>query len=119
MDMTGNRGNQEVLLTTHAPFVPSDMPREQVMIFSKSEETGKVEAVQPQIETFGTAFDRILEMCFDIRPPNSHIAEEEIERLLKLDDVNEVESGFRKLGPSSGEALVADLLRKLKQSNSS
>ncbi len=114
MDMTGNRGNQEVLLTTHAPFVPSDMPREQVMIFSRSEETGKVEVSEPKIETFGTAFDRILEMCFDIRPPNSQIAEEEIERLLKSKNLKEVEAGFNELGPSTGKALLADHLRKLK-----
>tara|TARA_R110000868_G_scaffold10357_1_gene51026 strand:- start:9672 stop:11273 length:1602 start_codon:yes stop_codon:yes gene_type:complete len=114
MDMTGNRGNQEFLLTTHAPFVPSDMPREQVMIFSRNEKTGKVEVSAPQIETFGTAFDRILETCFDIRPPHSHLADDEIERLLKSEDLAEVEEGFKELGPSTGKALLADHLRKLK-----
>lgn len=114
MDMTGNRGNQEVLLTTHAPFVPSDMPREQVMIFSRNDETGKIEVTEPQIETFGAAFDRILEMCFNIRPPNSEIAEGQIARLLKSNDLDEVEAGFKELGPSTGKALLADHLRKLK-----
>jgi len=112
MELTGSRGNQEVLLTTHAPFVPSDMPRQQVMIFSRDGE--KIKVVEPKIETFGAAFDRILEMCFNIRPPNSRIAEEQIERLLKNDDVDEVERGFQELGPSTGKALVADHLRKLK-----
>lgn len=114
LEMTGNRGNQEVLLTTHAPFVPSDMPREQVLIFSRNPESGKVETEEPKIETFGAAFDRILETCFDIRPPNSHMAEDQIEELLKSDDVVKVEAGFRELGPSTGKALLADHLRKLK-----
>lgn len=114
MNMTGDRGAQEVLLTTHAPFVPSDMPREQVMIFAKDEETGKVEVTEPQIETYGTSFDRILENCFNVRPPNSHIAAEEIEQLLKSNDIAEVEAGFRELGASTGKALLADHLRKLK-----
>ena len=112
MELTGSRGNQEVLLTTHAPFVPSDMPRQQIMIFSRDGD--KIKVVEPKIETFGAAFDRILEMCFNIRPPNSRIAEEYIERLLKNDDVAEVERGFQELGPSTGKALMADHLRRLK-----
>ncbi len=115
MKMVGDRGNQEFLLTTHAPFVPSDMPRDQVMIFSRNAETGKFRVEDPKIETFGTTFDRILESCFGIRPPNSHIAEKEIEKLLKSSDLKAVEEGFRDLGPSIGKALLADHLRKLKK----
>lgn len=114
LDMTGNRGNQEVLLTTHAPFVPSDMPREQVMIFSRRAETGKVDVLEPSIETFGATFDRILEACFNIRPPNSFIAEKQIEELLASDNVEKIEAGFQELGPSTGKAVLADHLRKLK-----
>jgi restriction system-associated AAA family ATPase len=112
MALTGSRGNQEVLLTTHAPFVPSDMPRQQVMIFCREEKKIKVGA--PNIETFGAAFDRILETCFDIRPPNSQIAEDKIKHLLNSHDYIEVERGFSELGPSIGKALVADHLRILK-----
>lgn len=115
LDMTGDRGNQEILLTTHAPFVPSDMPSEQVMIFARDQETGKVDVIQPPIETFGATFDRILETCFDIRPPHSFIAEEQIKELLKSEDVERVEAGFNDLGPSTGKALLADHLRKLKK----
>jgi len=114
MKMVGDRGNQEFLLTTHAPFVPSDMPRDQVMIFSRDAKTGKFAVTDPKIETFGTSFDRILESCFDIRPPNSHIAEKEIEKLLNSKNLAEVEEGFKDLGPSIGKALLADHLRKLK-----
>lgn len=112
MELTGARENQEVLLTTHAPFVPSDMPRQQVMIFSRDGD--KIQVNEPQIETFGASFDRILEMCFGIRPPNSRIAEERIEHLLKSNNLEEVEIGFHELGPSTGKALVADHLRSLK-----
>ncbi|HEX8584213.1 MAG TPA: restriction system-associated AAA family ATPase [Allosphingosinicella sp.] len=114
LKMVGERGSQEFVLTTHAPFVPSDIPRDQVMIFSRDETTGKFSVSEPNIETFGTTFDRILESCFGIRPPNSHIAEKEIEKLLKSNNVAEVEEGFKDLGPSIGKALLADHLRKLK-----
>ena len=112
--MVGERGNQEFLLTTHAPFVPSDMPRSQVMIFSKDANTGKFTVNDPKIETFGTTFDRILESCFNIRPANSHIAEKEIKKLLRSTNLAEVEEGFKDFGPSIGKALLADHLRKLK-----
>lgn len=118
MEMTGSRDNQELLLTTHAPFVPSDMPREQVLIFKRPRESGIVEARAPSIETFGATFDRILETCFEIRPPNSEIAEGRIEELLKSNNEAVVEAGFEELGPSTGKALVADHLRKLKKKNS-
>nr|WP_025827969.1 restriction system-associated AAA family ATPase [Acetobacter persici] len=111
IDMTGDRGNQELLLTTHAPFVPSDMPSEQVIIFTRDQETGKVEVKQPPIETYGATFDRILETCFDIHPTHSFMAEEKIEELLKSTDVEKVETGFNELGPSTGKALLADHLR--------
>lgn len=118
MEMTGSRGNQELLLTTHAPFVPSDMRREQVLIFKRPRDSGQVEVSAPTIETFGATFDRILETCFDIRPPNSEIAEDKIEELLKSEDEVAVEAGFRELGPSTGKALLADHLRKLKKKKS-
>jgi restriction system-associated AAA family ATPase len=64
---------QECLLTTHSPFVPSDMHSEKVFIFSKDEE-GKIQVQNPDIETFGTTFDTIIEQCFEIRPPISDVA---------------------------------------------
>ena len=58
-----------------------------------------------------------LETCFDIRPPNSEIAEGKIGKLLKSEDEAAVEAGFKELGPSTGKALLADHLRKLKKKN--
>jgi restriction system-associated AAA family ATPase len=112
--LTGTRSSQEVLLTTHAPFVPSDMPRENIMIFVRKGDKAVVE--QPKIETFGAEYDRILEMCFQIRPTSSRIAEKKIGELLESSEVSVVEEGLAELGPSIGKALVADHLRKLHKS---
>jgi restriction system-associated AAA family ATPase len=114
MDMTGDRQNQEVLLTTHAPFVPSDMPRDQVMIFSRDPKTNRVCVEQPEVETFGANFDRILDACFDVRPPISKFSNNAIDELLDSNDLEFVERGFQKLGASTEKALVASHLRKLK-----
>lgn len=112
MELTKERGPQELLLTSHAPFVPSDMPREQVLIFAREE--SKIIVKQPAIETFGATFDRILETCFEIRPPISRIAEQRIEELLKTNDIDKLEDGLQDLGPSVEKAFVADHLRRLK-----
>ncbi|WP_186033977.1 restriction system-associated AAA family ATPase [Burkholderia gladioli] len=112
MELTGSRKNQEVLLTSHAPFVPSDMPKEQVLIFSR--DNRNIVVKEPPIETFGATFDRILESCFDIRPPISRIAEEKINELLESEDADEVERVLGELGQSVEKAFLADHLRRLK-----
>lgn len=112
MELTGSRANQELLLTSHAPFVPSDMPREQVLIFSR--DADKIVVKEPTIETFGATFDRILETCFNIRPPISRIAEERINEVLMSEDIEEVERVLSGLGQSVEKAFLADHLRRLK-----
>ena len=104
---------QDCLLTTHAPFVPSDMFREKVFIFTKV--NGKVECHHPQIETYGTNFDDILEECFGVRPPISDIPKEEIARLMGSDRPLEIEAGIQRLGNSVDRVFLADKLRQLRQ----
>jgi restriction system-associated AAA family ATPase len=116
MELTGSRSNQEVLITSHAPFVPSDMPKEQVLIFSRH--SGKIVVEEPQIETFGATFDRILEACFKIRPPISRIAEERINELLGSENIDEIELTLSELGQSVEKAFLADHLRRLKNKGS-
>ncbi|MBD2626400.1 restriction system-associated AAA family ATPase [Trichormus variabilis] len=104
---------QECLLTTHSPFVPSDMQRDKVFIFSKDEE-GKIKVQNPNIETFGTTFDTIIEQCFEIRPPISDLATDEIKRLMKSENQEEIRGGMQHLGDSVEKAFLADRLRQLK-----
>jgi restriction system-associated AAA family ATPase len=105
---------QECLISTHAPFVPSDMPREQVFIFSKDEK-GKIEVKKPAIETYGSTFDTILEECFGIRPPISKMPREEIARLMESNDTEKIIEGINKLGHSVDKVFLADRLRQLKK----
>ncbi len=114
----GHRGGkstvaqQECLLTTHAPFVPSDMKRESVLIFRKGQ-SGKIEARRPEIETFGTTFDSILDDCFGVRPPISKVSRQEIEKLMKSNDPAEIRSGMDGLGNSVEKAFLADRAENL------
>lgn len=102
---------QDCLLTTHSPFVPSDMSRENVLIFKKS--AAKVEVRRPNIETFGTTFDTILEECFDIRPPMSEVPRREIDELMASEDMDAIKAGIAKLGDSVEKVFLMDHLRQL------
>jgi restriction system-associated AAA family ATPase len=104
---------QDALMTTHAPFVPSDMKRDRVLIFGKDEETGEIEVRIPEIETFGTTFDAILDECFGVRPPISQESRDEIARLKKSDDPDEIRAALGRLGFSVEKAFLADRLRQL------
>ena len=109
-----NRGAQEVLLTSHAPFVPSDLSRDQVHIFSK-DHTGKVLVRFPDIETYGATFDRVLEHCFEVRPPISQLARDEINELMKDGTVDDLREAMAKFGSSVEKAFLADRLRQLEK----
>ncbi|RWQ64049.1 restriction system-associated AAA family ATPase [Mesorhizobium sp.] len=106
-------GEQEFILTTHAPFVPSDMHREQVRIFSKEDE--KLSARQPEIETFGATYDSILSHCFGIDPPISMLAQDKINALKAVGSAEQIESEMPHIGASVEKALLADRLFELKK----
>jgi restriction system-associated AAA family ATPase len=107
---------QDCLLTTHAPFIPSDMQRDRVFIFSKKEEGG-IQVKNPDIETFGATFDSIVEECFGVRPPISQVSRDEIEELMKSSNPKEIREGLQHLGDSVEKAFLADHLRQLATSD--
>jgi hypothetical protein len=102
---------QECLITTHAPFLPSDMPRDRVFIFSKDK--GRVRVTHPDVETYGSTFDSILEACFGVVPPISVKSRSEIEDLRKSDDPKAIQEALPKLGSSVQKAFLRDRLRQL------
>ena len=114
MELPGpDRSRQELLLTTHAPFVPCDLPREQVQILSRDGEA--VGIAPPDMETYGATFDRILAACFDVRPPMSQIARDEIGELLEAGTADEIGEALTRLGPSVSRTFLADRKRQLEE----
>jgi restriction system-associated AAA family ATPase len=109
----GAAAQQDCLLTTHSPFVPSDMARKNVLIFKKAETS--VEVTRPRIETFGTTFDTILEECFDVRPPMSDVPRREIEELMQSHNREAIKAGIARLGDSVEKVFLMDRLRQLSQ----
>ncbi|NTU49774.1 MAG: restriction system-associated AAA family ATPase [Desulfobulbaceae bacterium] len=60
----GSEG-QEMLITTHAPFLISDCKPEKVMVFKKTD--GVVSVVQPEYNTMGASINKITMATFDKR----------------------------------------------------
>ncbi len=104
---------QDCLLTTHAPFIPSDMQRDRVFIFSK-DENEKIQIKNPDIETFGATFDTIIGECFGIRPPISQVSRDEISGLMKSEDAEAIMAGIQRLGDSVEKAFLVDHLQQIK-----
>ncbi|WP_147692799.1 restriction system-associated AAA family ATPase [Vogesella mureinivorans] len=104
---------QECLLTTHSPFVPSDMKRENVLIFSKSTNAVTLEIRQPRIQTYGSTFDAILDECFDISPPISSLPRDEIENLIRSGSLEDIKSAMGRIGDSVEKIFLADRMREL------
>ena len=108
-----SKGEQDVVLTTHAPFLPSDLHKESVRIFQR-QESGRLSARMPEEETFGASFDRILDVCFGISPPISEVANEAIDDMFKITDPEELEAAISTLGDSNRKALLVGRLYKLR-----
>lgn len=107
---------QDCLLTTHAPFIPSDMYRDKVFIFSK-DEGERIQIRNPDVETFGSTFDTIIEECFRVRPPISQRPRDKIEELMKSKNPEEIRAGIQDLGNSVEKAYLADHLRQVINKN--
>lgn len=107
---------QDCLITTHSPFVPSDMQRQNVLIFSKSKESESVGVRRPKIQTYGSKFDSILAECFDISPPVSAASRDHLEKLLESGSAEDIEKILKEIGESSLRMRLAGRLAKLKGS---
>lgn len=105
---------QECLITTHSPFVPSDMQRENVLIFSRKSRQ-EISVRRPEIQTFGSKFDAILVECFGIAPPISALPRDRVEDLLKSGSAEEIEAAISGLGESTARMRLAAKLSELEQ----
>lgn len=104
---------QECLITTHSPFVPSDLKRENVLIFNKSDSDEGISVRRPQIETYGSKFDAILAECFGVSPSISGITRDLVNNLLNDGSREEIEAAISELGESSERMKLAAKLAML------
>lgn len=83
---------QEIVLTTHSPFVISDSVTEDVYRFTKQE--GHIEFKNPTIKTYGTSITILLDEIFEKEETISEMAKKELLQMVDnigtLDDLRNV-----------------------------
>ncbi len=58
-DEANENVTQEMLITTHSPFLISDSKPEKVLLFTKNKESGTVSISQPEYNTLGASINKI------------------------------------------------------------
>lgn len=111
--ITSNR-KLDIFITSHSPFVVSDCKQEQVFIL-KRESNNQISINRPPKETYGTAFDNILEMAFGVNPPISDNSLEEIKELQNEDDPDIIRKRLNDFGDSLEKATLVNRIIVLKE----
>lgn len=87
---------QEIIITTHSPFVISDSLREDVYKFDKL--NGEVVYMNPEIETYGTSVSLLLQEIFDRRISISDLSNFDLDEFrLALKELNDPETRKAKI----------------------
>lgn len=117
-----DRKVQEIILTTHSPFVVSDCQPENVFIFSRDDDGKVKKPSRPKINTFGTSVNILTEEIFGKKESIGNMAMEHINKIIEEVDrgkisIQEAKEASRELGESVEKVL---LFRKLilKEKNS-
>jgi len=109
---------QEIIITTHSPFILSDLKKKNVFVFKKMQ--NKLSFEQSPIETYGTSAWIILDEIFGKVNSISDMAKEELDNMLgNIDSMNELKAVVQKLNSQYGESVekfdLFSKLRKLKE----
>jgi restriction system-associated AAA family ATPase len=102
---------QEIILTSHSPFIVSDCKRSRVFIFSRDERGNVKPAFKPKINTFGTSVGILTDEIFGKRESISDLSYHEIERiknlpLNSLDEIQMAKNESKQLGESVEKVLL-------------
>lgn len=102
---------QDIILTTHSPFIVSDCPKNRVFIFSRDKKGNVLPPVQPAINTFGTSTSILTDEIFGKKETISELSNSEIERikglpLNTLEEIQEAKNQSRQLGESVEKVLL-------------
>ena len=75
--------SQEMLITTHTPFLISDSKPEKVLVFSKDKNTREVSIAHPEYNTLGASINKITMNTFGKRETIGAYAEGVLDELRK------------------------------------
>lgn len=106
-----NGRNQDFFITSHSPFIVADSQSDKVYIYRKEKNSLKVE--WPIKETFGSSFDYILKIAFDLENTLSKKSSDEIELLIQSTDVELIKNRLGDFGDSPEKFILYRHLESL------
>lgn len=106
----GNR-KQEIILTTHSPYIVSDCKKENVFIFKRDEKGRVCKPDKPRINTFGSSIGIITDEVFGKEDTISELSKKKISEieqmpLNSLEDIQAAKEASRVLGESAEKVLL-------------
>lgn len=107
----GNERDQEIILTTHSPYIVSDCKRENVYIFQKYSDGTVNQPKSPEINTFGTSINIISDIVFGKGDTISELSKKKIEEIRKMpletvENIHAAKEASRVLGESVEKVLL-------------
>lgn len=104
---------QEIIITTHSPFIISDCKDYNVFIFKRID--GKVVFNKIDIRTYGTSVETILLRAFGMEESISQMATDEIKDILAENDYYKAKEKLEKLGSSYEKMEAVKHVQSLKK----
>lgn len=106
--------NQELILTTHSPFVISDSFSQDVYKFEKN--NGLVQFTSPEFQVYGTSVSIILDEIFEKSEGISEMAKKELKDMIeKITTTDELRNVVERLNRDFGDSVEKfDLFSKLR-----
>ena len=90
METKDQRREQEVILTSHSPFIVSDCKPEKVFRFFRDKKTQKVDFEQPNFNTYGASINQITSKLFKKKETISNLVLEEFKTIKNRFDNSEL-----------------------------
>lgn len=114
MKRTAGQSKQEYIITTHSPFLLSDSKSDDVYIFERANNKIKIE--RPEIQTYGAAIDKLLEIAFGVAPPVAKLSASAINRLIndKKSTIEELEQKALGFGDSIKKMMLYHRIEEMK-----
>jgi len=102
---------QELILTTHSPFIISDCKRENVFVFERNKNGTIKKAGNPKIKTYGTAVSIITDEIFNKAGTLSEMSLETINQIKRMpmntkENIQAAKEASRVLGDSPEKVLL-------------
>ena len=101
---------QEIVLTTHSPFMISDSKKSNVVWLKADKRDGPEEVT---INTYGTSVTNLLNEFFGKQRQIADVSWKDMLEDLKSDDINELNDALSKYGDSHEKAMILQKLNKL------